>query len=279
LFQTVIGAWPFDLATVDRAGLDAYAVRVKVWQQKALREAKLHSDWSEPNNIYEAATIDLIDSLFSGTSDLLGEMACFAHRIAPAGAANGLGQTVLKLTVPGVPDIYQGTDYWDLSLVDPDNRAPVDFNRRRESLAAAHSPAELASHWRDGRIKQSTIARVLTMRMRLPQLFSLGGYLPLETVGPHAHHIVAFARTMGDFFLIVAVRRLAAHLIGGSDELAVPPERWHDTAIITPAPLASRQCMSVLHCNKKITLGNRCGAADVLGELPIAVLLADTACL
>jgi (1->4)-alpha-D-glucan 1-alpha-D-glucosylmutase len=273
-FQTIVGAWPLDLTTSDKDRLDAYAARIKAWEQKALREAKLHSDWSAPNTVYEAATMDLIDSLFSA-SPLLPEIAGFAQRIAPAGAANGLAQAVLKLTVPGVPDIYQGTEYWDLSLVDPDNRGPVDFITRQETLAAARNPAELASHWRDGRIKQSTIACILTLRRTLPLLFSLGTYLPLETVGPCAHHIIAFARTSGDFFLIVAVRRLAAHLLGGDDELAVPPERWHDTAIIVPTSLVHRRCVSVLHCNKKLTLGADVGAAHVLDELPVAVLVAD----
>ena len=131
--------------------------------------------------------------LFAGRSALLEEIAAFAHRIAPAGAANGLAQVLLKLTAPGVPDIYQGTEYWDLSLVDPDNRTAVDFAVRQKSQDAALSDG-LAAQWPDGRLKQFLIKRVLGLRKEMPALFSEGIYQPLETAGPMAAHVVAFAR-------------------------------------------------------------------------------------
>src|SRR6202011_5318476 len=121
-------------------------------------EAKLRSDWLAPNEAYERAANDFVNRLLSTPSELLNEIAAFAERIAPAGAHNGLAQVLLKLTAPGVPDIYQGTEYWDLSLVDPDNRSPVDFAMRRRSLgknSAAASVAGLAADWADGRIKQA----------------------------------------------------------------------------------------------------------------------------
>ena len=143
---------------------------------------------------YESAAATFIQSLFSEPSDLLNELADFAQRIAPAGAANGLAQTLIRLTAPGVPDIYQGTEYWDLSLVDPDNRSLVDFAARKHTLDRAF-PADLAATWRDGRIKQAMIAHVLATRSRARRLFSEGNYIPLETTGALSQHVVAFART------------------------------------------------------------------------------------
>jgi (1->4)-alpha-D-glucan 1-alpha-D-glucosylmutase len=158
LFQTVVGAWPLGLTPSDRSGLSAYCERVARWRRKALREAKLHSDWSAPNEEYERAANDYLVWLFSG--ELLTEIAGFARQIETAGAVNGLAQLLIKLAAPGVPDIYQGTEYWDLSLVDPDNRLPVDFAARRESLNAAPRD-ELFANWCDSRLKQLLIARVL----------------------------------------------------------------------------------------------------------------------
>src|SRR5262252_7965121 len=158
LLQKIGGARPPGLGSADRGRLGAYSKRIAAWQQKALREAKLFSDWSAPNESYERAASELVAWLMAGRSELLTEIADFADRIGPAGAANGLTQTLLKLTAPGVPDIYQGTEYWDLSLVDPDNRRPVDFCARSKSLCAG-SIIELARQWRDGRIKQAVIAR------------------------------------------------------------------------------------------------------------------------
>src|SRR5712691_3125493 len=137
-----------------------------------------------PNEAYEAAARDVVVRLFAGEdAGLLADIAGFAERIAPAGAANGLAQVLLKLTVPGVPDIYQGTEYWDLSLVDPDNRRPVDFSVREKSLSSTLI-AELATNWRDGRIKQAAIARILAVRKAAPQLLAEGGYLPIPVKGP-----------------------------------------------------------------------------------------------
>ena len=134
LLQTVVGAWPPGLEPTDRERLAAYAKRIVAWQQKALREATLFSDWSAPNEPYERAARELVAWLLAGPSELLTEIADFAWRIAPAGAVNGLAQVLLKLTAPGVPDIYQGTEYWDFSLIDPDNRTPVDFAARKRTL-------------------------------------------------------------------------------------------------------------------------------------------------
>src|SRR5207244_7479270 len=127
----------------------------------------LVTDWIAPNEPYESAARAFLTRLFAGEADLLPDLAHFARRIGPAGAANGLAQTLLKLTAPGVPDVYQGTDYWDLSLVDPDNRRPIDFALRMASLEARPLDA-LAASLQDGRIRQALTARALAVRSAPP---------------------------------------------------------------------------------------------------------------
>ena len=127
LFQTIVGAWPIGLAPSDANGCEAFARRIAAWQQKALREAELHTDWATPNDEYDRAAAQVVSWLFSGSSEVLTEIAQFAARVTSIGVVNSLSQLVAKLTAPGVPDIYQGTEFWDLSLVDPDNRAPVNL--------------------------------------------------------------------------------------------------------------------------------------------------------
>jgi (1->4)-alpha-D-glucan 1-alpha-D-glucosylmutase len=272
LFQTIVGTWPHGLATNDEPGLATYAARLTAWQQKALREAKLWSDWSEPNEVYESAAADFIQSLFAEPSDLLNEIAAFTHRIAAAGAANSLAQTLIKFTTPGVPDIYQGTEYWDLSLVDPDNRAPVDFATRHNTLDDSF-PAELAATWRDGRIKQSTIARILAARKNAPLLFLKGRYAPLQTTGPLASHIVAFARMFEGGFAIVAASRLCVCLLSDESSLAPLPERWQTTGVVTPTFLRNAVCFSALHRSKEIHLDAILAAGEIFQDLPIAFLI------
>ncbi|MGH6676582.1 MAG: malto-oligosyltrehalose synthase, partial [Xanthobacteraceae bacterium] len=182
LFQTLVGAWPMDLSIDDRDGMDRFAKRIVAWQQKSLREAKLHTDWSEPDGAYESAAAESTSRLMREPSSLLAEIADLARRISAAGAVNGLAQVLAKLAAPGVPDFYQGTEFWDLSLVDPDNRAPVDFAARQQSLATASS-VNMDRDWTNGRIKQLVIARVLAARKKFSRLFAAGDYVPLEIEG------------------------------------------------------------------------------------------------
>jgi (1->4)-alpha-D-glucan 1-alpha-D-glucosylmutase len=269
MFQTIVGAWPLELTTHDREGLSAYGKRIAAWQLKALREAKLRSDWSEPNAPYEQAAAGLIARLFSGPSTLLNEMAAFSHRIAPAGAANGLAQTLLKLSTPGVPDIYQGTDYWDLSLVDPDNRSVVDFALRQRTLTDTWV-IELAEHWPDGRIKQFIIAKLLAARKKAPQLFSEGAYFPLEATGPMADHVVAFARCWQDLTVIVAICRFTAKL-PKTDVHALPFLRCTNTRIPIPTELHGL-FSDALRPERTISMQSEIEAEQILKDLPVACL-------
>ncbi len=270
LYQTIVGAWPTELTLDDRAGLDAFARRVADWQRKAAREAKLATDWIEPNAAYEQALHNFLTRLFADTNDGLLALANVARRIGPAGAANSLAQLLVKLTVPGAPDIYQGTEYWDLSLVDPDNRRPVDYARRQATLDAAPELAQCLPTWRDGRIKQMVIARVLDLRRQMPDLFADGDYVPLAVVGPAADHVVAFLRRRDDAAALVVTGRLVDCLLGRDDRLSIPTERWRDTQVVLPADLAGRAFRNVLTTRRVLT-ATRTPVAALFDDLPVAI--------
>ena len=176
--------------TPTRTGIGEFAERLAGWQQKALREAKLRTDWTEPHEDYETTARDFLQRLFEPESGFLELARPFIELIAPAGAVNGLSQAVLKMTVPGMPDFFQGTEFWDFSLVDPDNRRPVDYDRRRAALAAGVAAPSLLDTWRDGGIKQALIHAVLDLRRQAEPLFARGSYHAPDgrwTVGRPVH--------------------------------------------------------------------------------------------
>jgi malto-oligosyltrehalose synthase len=270
LYQTIVGAWPVGLGLDDTTGLKDFAERLAQWFTKAMREAKLATDWTAPNEAYENAAQQLLARLFAQRGEALHFLARFAQRIAAAGAVNSLAQTVLKLTSPGVPDIFQGTEFWDLSLVDPDNRRPVDYAARIAALERAAAPADCIDRWRDGHVKQAVIARVLKCRRALPVLFAEGDYLPLVASGPAADHILAFARIHDTATAVIAVGHLPTRLLAEADSLRIPPERWRDTELIVPSDLAGRNVANALG-DGDVTLGARVPIAELIRELPVAV--------
>ena len=284
IYQTLVGAWPLDLDPQDADGLAALQKRVEGWLEKALREGKRRSGWSVPNEAYEQACRDFLAGVLDpGRAAHVGaEIAALVARIAPAGALNGLAQAVLRMTAPGIPDLYQGAEYWDLSLVDPDNRRPVDFPAREASLAACLAPDtpppdSLMPAWHDGRVKQAVIARVLALRARAPELFTAGAYVPLRVEGPLAEHVLAFARTGEESAAIVAVSRLAV-AAGVGDTPLVAPERWQGTAILLPRSLAERGARNVLigragdATQGGMAAAGRLAASALFATLPVAVL-------
>ena len=184
-YQTVVGAWPFGMEAPDYEGLEAFRERIGEYMLKAVREAKAWTSWSAPDEDYEWALAEFVARVLdpNQSGPFLDDLCTFVGRIAAAGAVNGLAQTVLKLTCPGVPDIYQGTEFWDFSLVDPDNRRPVDYASRRSSLHGDDDPAKLLADWKDGRIKQWVVRRILDFRQREPELFGAGNYEPVEVSG------------------------------------------------------------------------------------------------
>lgn len=270
LLQMVVGAWPLDLHRNDDAGRRAFAERLCAWQQKALREAKLESDWAAVNETYEEAARTFTLRLVADAAmpDLLDDLLAFVRRIAPAGAVNGLAQCLLKLTVPGVPDIYQGTDLWDFSLVDPDNRRPVDFGTRTRMEDAPLSG--LAAHWRDGRIKQALIRRTLALRKRVPHLFAEGSYHPVEVEGPSRESVVAFVRRGGADWLLVAVPRLVSRTDVQEGRLAFRTEAWSDTSLRVEGHLA-KPVYDVLR-GRSMDLPARAGLDRLWDEVPVALL-------
>jgi len=234
-FQTVVGAWPLELRADDSQGLAAYAARLQGYMEKAIREAKRRTSWAVNDAVYEAAVQDFVEAALDPEQSprLAEEFRAFVDEIQAAGAVNGLAQTALKLTIPGVPDIYQGTEGWDLSLVDPDNRRPVDYAARARALDELHggaAMAELAASWPDGRVKQAVIARLLAARRGDPKLFAAGTYEPLTVEGEGAGEVVAFARRLDDRALVVAVPRLASNRLADPATLRIG---WGDTCIAT----------------------------------------------
>lgn len=209
LYQTLLGAWPTDLAPeaeIDREAMQRFGARVDGAMMKAMREARLRTNWSLPDLDYEkqvsaylAAALEL-----SPSNRFLRSFRHFEARLAGWGAQNGLIVTLLKLTVPGVPDIYQGAEFWEQSLVDPDNRRPVDFTVRQRALTADGQLDELIGGWRDGRLKQQMIATVLALRASQPELFAQGSYEPLEFADDS---LFGFRRRHGEEEVVVVLRR------------------------------------------------------------------------
>jgi (1->4)-alpha-D-glucan 1-alpha-D-glucosylmutase len=275
LLQMIVGAWPLDLSINDDEGRAAFAQRLAGWQQKALREAKLVTDWTSPNEAYESAARELLIALVERRElpDLLDDIAAFIQRISPAGAVNGLAQVLLKLTAPGVPDLYQGTDYWDFSLVDPDNRRPVDFAARSASLGSTEMDAALAD-WRDGRIKQALIARTLAFRHAHPRLFAEGSYAPIAVTGALADHLVAFARRHDSDIAITAVPRFPHALLSEYGRITFGPSVWKDTVLSIEAasPVVWRNIFddqAIRSANGKIA------AISIFDRSPVALLIAS----
>lgn len=237
LYQMLVGAWPLGLSADDKAGLADLAERLAAWWQKAMREAKLHTGWAAPNEVYERKDAQFVAALLtpSRSAAFLAEVARFVERVARPGASNGLVQLALRLTAPGVPDTYQGTEFWDFSLVDPDNRRPVDFVARRIALAQDLPLDLLAERWRDGRIKQALLRKLLAFRNSQPQLFAEGAYEPVAVTGERSAHVLAFLRRHGDEAALVVVARCCAQGLRSGDALAPSRDWWGDTRIALPA--------------------------------------------
>ncbi|RAK52230.1 malto-oligosyltrehalose synthase [Phenylobacterium deserti] len=227
VLQMIVGAWPLDLTADDAEGLSQFAERVAAWQIKALREGKLRSSWAVPDETYEGVCTTHLHGLLTEPQGAATreQIAAFVQDIAPAGAAKGLVQAGLRLTLPGVPDLYQGCEFWDFSLVDPDNRRPVDYPARPRSLGSS------GLDWRSGGPKQALIAELLSMRARDPDLFASADLSPLEVVGARAGSVLAFRRRHGGRVLTVAALLRTADASGLTGAPAVAPEWWGDTQL------------------------------------------------
>jgi len=211
LYQSLLGAWP-GLDGIDETFID----RIRNYAIKAAREGKAETSWINPNGAYEGALIAYINRLLDrdASATFLRSFDGFASRMTRIGRLNSISQTTLKFMMPGVPDIYQGTEFWDLSLVDPDNRRPVDYAARESMLKHEPDWSVLLRDANDGRIKLALMQRLLALRNRLPELFAQGAYVPLTVQGPDADHVIAFRRTRHDQGVTVAIGR---HFGNGDD--------------------------------------------------------------
>jgi (1->4)-alpha-D-glucan 1-alpha-D-glucosylmutase len=276
LYQTIAGAWPLDLAADDAEALTQFAARLKRWQEKALREAKLRSSWAMADADYEAATKGFIDRLFEPRSsrDFLASMAGFVDAIAAAGALNGLTQTFLRCLMPGTPDLYQGCELWDFSLVDPDNRSDVDYRKRAASLST-RTASSLLLKWRDGAIKQSIIATALGTRHRLARLFADGSYEPLTVIGPRAASVIAFVRRQDSAAVIVVAARHCGRQLLGKHSPLPGQDFWRGTQIHLPDSLTKRAASSLFEGIDSVPLKEPIDVARLLRAMPLGLLLID----
>ena len=272
-YQTLVGAWPPLLDLADAPSVARVAERVEAAMVKAVREGKERSSWSYPNLPYEAGLVRFVRGVLDGErpNPFLGDFAAFVGLLARPAAIASVAQLVLKLTVPGVPDIYQGGELWDFSLVDPDNRRPVDWAERQRLVADIDgtSLADLAAQWSDGREKLFVTTRLLALRRRHPQLFAAGDYLPLEVGdGRHADRLCAFARRREGLLLAAIVPRLTWGLFrgGGMPEFGA-------TEIALPAARGWRNVFTGL-CLDPV---ERVRAGVLLRDFPVAVLVGEAA--
>jgi (1->4)-alpha-D-glucan 1-alpha-D-glucosylmutase len=241
--------------------------------RKFMREAKVRSSWAAPDIEYEDAVLAFVDGAldFREAESFLSVFLPFEEQLARLGVENSLVQTVLKLAAPGVPDIYQGSELWDLSLVDPDNRRPVDYQKRMRMLAGldARKPrvCELMKHWHDGAVKLFVTSRILRFRADHPSLFERGDYEPILSAGPKADCICGFARIEGDYAALIVTARFPARR-------EADPE-WQGTTLGLPFRLAARTFRNIF-TGTRLTAGEIELTPDlVLDALPVAVLAAD----
>jgi (1->4)-alpha-D-glucan 1-alpha-D-glucosylmutase len=252
LYQTLVGAFP--LNELDAPARRDFIERMQRYMEKATREAKVRTSWINPQEEYDAALAEYVEAILRH-EDFLADFLPFQRRVARAGMLNSLSQTLIKLTCPGVPDVYQGQEIWDLSLVDPDNRRQVDYaarEERLESLLAGEpgaNPEEIFAQWEDGRPKLWVTHAALSLRRRAPALFRGGDYLPLTAAGKRANHLFAFARRHANDAIITLAPRLWGALAGAAadagnagDAGEVVPRggAWADTALEIPSELAGR---------------------------------------
>jgi (1->4)-alpha-D-glucan 1-alpha-D-glucosylmutase len=265
LYQTLIGAWPLEGVT------ESFIERMEAYAIKAAREGKVDTSWINPDEAYEAALKRFVRSILSAaeSTEFIESFGAFAQRTALLGALNSLSQLALKLTMPGVPDVYQGTELWDLSLVDPDNRRPVDFAARVVALERATTPDwhAVAAAWPDGAIKFALLRELLPLRNQHASLFVEGAYQPVEVVGAHRDHVVAFARVSGPDAIVVAAGRHFAPFTDGGRQWP-SPAAW-DAELV----LDGFSSLRAPHAADSLPLP-RVPISGLFDPLPVAILRA-----
>ena len=286
LYQTLLGAWPIEPCAADE--FDSFIKRVQAYMRKALQEAKVHTSWINPNPAYDEAVQQFIAAVLdpNKSSAFLEDFRAFQKPISHFGMVNSLAQTLVKIAAPGVADFYQGSELWDLSLVDPDNRRPVDYDRRRQMLSELRSGAQmngdrlllakdLATCMTDGRIKLYVTNKGLETRRELSGLFSRGSYTSLVANGAHADQAFGFLRSSNTHSAIAVVSRLISWLPEGG--LPCGKEVWQDTAFTLPKEAGDREWHNIF--TGQVLRGRQEGEnvslplAEILADFPVALLI------
>ena len=277
LYQTLLGVWP-----LNQEELPNLNDRLQAYLIKALREAKLHSRWTDPQIDYEQGVVEFARALLEDhpDNDFLPDFLELQGRLAYFGALNSLSQVLLKIASPGVPDFFQGGELWDLSLVDPDNRRPVDFKQRQtllkdikalEARGGGTLPAQLLATWRDGRLKLFITYKALQIRKANAELFAGGDYLPLKVEGPRQEHVVAFARRLEHRWVLALAGRFFSHLT--KPEVApVGQEIWRKTSVELPRD-APRGWLDGFTGMPVASIGPKLAVPEIFSRLPVALLL------
>jgi (1->4)-alpha-D-glucan 1-alpha-D-glucosylmutase len=288
LYQTLLGAWPAESPAAEARA--QFRERIAAYMHKATKEAKVHTSWINPNEEYDAAVTQFVCRLLPDTSDdpFLSDLLALQQRVAFFGYFNSLAQVLLKLTCPGVPDLYQANELWDFSLVDPDNRRPVDYHLRQQLLTELRGRLdeerqdltrltdELLANLPDGRIKLYVIYQTLNFRRCHEELFARGDYVPLEAIGFRRDHICAFARAAGDEVILSIVPRLVVRLGDGAARPPLGPEIWGNTRLLLPPPFLGRRYVN-LFTGEELAPDSYQGASGpllgtILGRFPVALL-------
>jgi (1->4)-alpha-D-glucan 1-alpha-D-glucosylmutase len=287
LYQTLIGTWP-GLA-VDDDSWRTYSRRIEQYMLKAVREAKERTSWANTNEAYESALTKFVHSILQRVAEnpFLADFTAFQRRVALIGVFNSLSQTALKMTAPGVPDVYQGNELWEFSLVDPDNRRPVDYEVRTQLLnqliESSHLPEHVGRELNEFKIdpenpklKLYLTWKILCTRRAAPDLFQKGGYIPLKTIGTRSGHVVAFAREHAGQLAVIAAPRLCASLLGEKLQSICDSGIWGNTAIELPQSGAT--CYHNVFSGECIPADVReVQVATLLRKFPVALLLSESA--
>jgi (1->4)-alpha-D-glucan 1-alpha-D-glucosylmutase len=278
-YQALAGAWPVGLDIGDTGAMSDLADRMAGFMLKAIKEAKVKTSWTAPDQAYEEA----VEAFVRGALDPAqsrGFLEAFGRhhaRLEVAGALNSLSQALLKMTAPGVPDIYQGAELWDLSLVDPDNRRPVEFEARARMLDAvtATTGPNLLADWSSGVVKLFILERALAVRREAPALFTTGGYHPLTASGAQAGHVLTFLRSDEAQAAITIVPIRPRGLLGESTLPLIPQDAWGDTRIALPKEWAGRRWRNALTGETVRAEDGSISIAETLKQFPVALLVAD----
>jgi (1->4)-alpha-D-glucan 1-alpha-D-glucosylmutase len=286
-YQALLGVWPLGLGSGELPVpeiMDGLHERLQAYMLKAVKEGKSRTSWTDPDEEFEAALKKFIHTVLFRSPTFISDFAALATRVSRPGLWNSLSRTLLHLTVPGVPDIYQGDEQWTFSLVDPDNRRPVDYEARRQMLEdlgprgeeVPHDFVRMVSSPENGRVKTHVVRSVLRARHDHRELFSVGDYAPLEVEGVGAEHVVAFARTHGGEAAVVVVPRLSASLVGGRNA-PIGEEVWGDSVLVLPAELSGRRWRCALTGQEidGARSGQGLSIAGIFESLPAALLLSE----